>query len=125
MFPLAAAASRSLCDDAGTKSRSQAVKLCYALRRGVYYPSQRDAFGEMPAKELRPKYLKFVREAGFDGVEVPAGGWLANKAEEQTARDLGSELRDAGVPAVCVRGGGPIAHPRDGAKVRQRMASVV
>jgi sugar phosphate isomerase/epimerase len=101
------------------------MKLCYALRRGVYYPSQRDVFGEMPAKELRPSYLKLIREAGFSGVEIPAGGWLANKADDQTARDLGSELRDAGVPAACVRGGGPIAHPRDGAKVRQRMAQVV
>lgn len=101
------------------------MKLCYALRRGVYYPSQRDVFGEMPARELRPTYLKLVREAGFAGVEIPAGGWLATRPDEQVARDLGTELRDAGVPAVCVRGGGPIAHPREGARVRQRMAQVV
>ena len=101
------------------------MKLCYALRRGVYYPSQRDAFGEMPVRELRPRYLKLVREGGFEGTEIPAGGWLANKADEQTARELGAELRDAGLPAVCVRGGGPIAHPQQGAKVRERMRSVI
>lgn len=101
------------------------MKLCYALRRGVYYPSQRDAFGEMPPRENREKYLKMVKAAGFDGVEIPAGGSLAGAATEQTARDLGAELRDAGVPAVCVRGGGPIAHPKEGPKVRERMARVV
>lgn len=101
------------------------MKLCYALRRGVYYPSQRDAFGEMPAREHRPRYLKHVKDAGFDGIEIPAGGWLANKADEATARDLGSELRDAGVPALCVRAGGPVAHPKEGAKVRERIGKAI
>ncbi|HZQ98052.1 MAG TPA: sugar phosphate isomerase/epimerase family protein [Chloroflexota bacterium] len=101
------------------------MKLCYALRRGVYYPSQRDAFGEMPAREHRARYLKYVKESGFEGVEIPAGGSLAVAATEELARDLGAELRDAGVPAVCVRGGGPIAHPREGKRVRERMAKVV
>ena len=67
------------------------MKLCYALRRGVFYPSQRDVFGEMPARELRPRYLKLVREAGFEGVEIPAGGWLASKADEQTGIGLWTE----------------------------------
>src|SRR5581483_6788683 len=115
-----------LCDDPReTHTRSQAMKLCYALRRGVYYPSQRDAFGEMPAREHRARYLKYVKESGFEGVEIPAGGSLAVAATEELARDLGAELRDAGVPAVCVRGGGPIAHPREGKRVRERMAKVV
>src|SRR5690242_4013745 len=49
-----------------------AMKLCYALRRGVFYPSTRDAFGEMPpTAELRRNYLPLVKRRGFDGVEVP------------------------------------------------------
>src|SRR5258708_35931844 len=79
----------------------------------------------MPSRELRPRYLKLIREAGFDGVEIAAGGWLANKSDEQTAKGLGGELRDAGVPALCVRGGGPVAHPKEGPRVRERMRSVV
>ncbi len=43
------------------------MKLCYALRRGVFYPSQRDAFGEIPPKEHRGRYLTKIREIGFDG----------------------------------------------------------
>ena len=42
------------------------MKLCYALRRGVFYPSQQDLFGTMPPKEHRPAYLKLVKSIGFD-----------------------------------------------------------
>lgn len=101
------------------------MKLCYALRRGVFFPSQRDAFGEMPAREHRAKYLKLVKEAGFDGVEIPAGGSLAAAPTEQLAKELGAELRDAGVPAVCVRGGGPLAHPKEGPRSRERLARTI
>jgi sugar phosphate isomerase/epimerase len=101
------------------------MKLCYALRRGVYYPSQKDNFGEMPDCEHRPRYLKIVKAAGFEGVEIPIGGALRGDASQAAAKELGAELRDAGLPAVCVRGGGPIAHPREGAGVRERMRRVV
>ncbi len=101
------------------------MKLCYALRRGVFYPSQKDNFGEMPDPPLRTAYLKHVQAAGFDGVEIPIGGALRGDVSERAAKDLGRELRDAGVPAVCVRGGGPVAHPKEGPGVRERMAKVV
>jgi sugar phosphate isomerase/epimerase len=95
------------------------MKLCYALRRGVFYPSQRDAFGEMPPREHRAPYLKLVRSYGFEGLEIPAA--TAMSADEAGARDLGSELRDAGLPAVCIRAGGPIAHPTAGQAARDRL----
>jgi sugar phosphate isomerase/epimerase len=101
------------------------VKLCYALRRGVFFPSQRDAFGEMPAREHRTAYLKLVKAAGFEGIEIPTGGSLAATATEAAAKDLGTELRDAGLPAVCVRGGGPVAHPHEGARTRERIAKTI
>ena len=34
------------------------MKLCYALRRGVFYPSQQDLFGTMPPKEHRPAHTR-------------------------------------------------------------------
>ncbi|MBI2940068.1 MAG: sugar phosphate isomerase/epimerase [Chloroflexi bacterium] len=92
------------------------MKLCYALRRGVYYPSQRDAFGEMPPKELRPRYLRAVKRLGFEGVEIPSGS--AQGATAASARELREEMEDAGLPPVAVRGGGAVAHPRLGASVR-------
>lgn len=101
------------------------MKLCYALRRGVYYPSQKDNFGEMPDKQHRARYLARVKAAGFDGVELPIGGALKGEVSEAAGRDLASELRDAGLPVICVRGGGPVAHPREGAAVRERIFKVV
>ena len=85
------------------------MKLCYALRRGVYYPSARDVFGEMPPKEHRLSYLQLVKELGFDGLEIPAT--TDTGATEEAAKELRRELEDAGLPAVCVRGGGPVANP--------------
>ena len=97
------------------------MKLCYALRRGVFYPSARDAFGEMPPREHRPAYLARVALLGFQGVEVP----VDESADASTARDLAAELADAGVPAVCVRAGGDLAHPLAGAAARQRLERAI
>jgi sugar phosphate isomerase/epimerase len=100
------------------------MRLCYALRRGVYYPSQRDAFGEMPPREHRAAYLKAVKRLGFDGLELP-GVFAAEHADEAAAGDLRQELADAGLPAACVRSGGPIAHPRFGIEVLHRIRETV
>jgi sugar phosphate isomerase/epimerase len=93
------------------------MKLCYALRRGVFYPSQRDVFGEMPPREHRPRYLKIVKSHGFDGLEVAPT--TATTPDEAGARELADELRSVGLPAVCVRTGGPIAHPLAGPAARR------
>ena len=93
------------------------MKLCYALRRGVFYPSARDAFGEMPPREHRPGYLAHVAMLGFEGVEVP----VDETCDASAARDFAAELGDAGLPCVCVRAGGDLAHPLAGAAARQRL----
>ncbi len=95
------------------------MKLCYALRRGVFYPSARDAFGEMPPREHRKQYLTLVKSFGFEGVEIPVAS--PEVVDEASARELGDELRSAGLPAVCIRAGGPIAHPTAGPAARERL----
>jgi len=95
------------------------MKLCYALRRGVFYPSTQDLFGTMPPKEHRGRYLQLVKSYGFDGVEIPVSDPSA--AVESHARELGAELTDAGLPAVCVRAGGPIGHPTAGPAARDKL----
>ena len=97
------------------------MKLCYALRRGVFYPSARDAFGEMPPREHRPAYLARVAMLGFDGIEVP----VDDAAQPAPARDFAAELSDAGLPCVCVRAGGDLAHPLAGAAARQRLERAI
>ena len=99
------------------------MKLCYALRRGVFYPSSRDEFGELPLRAHRSKYLKLVKSFGFDGVEIPAT--TDEVTDERGIQELAEELRAAGLPAVCIRAGGPVAHPTAGPDARERIERAV
>jgi sugar phosphate isomerase/epimerase len=83
------------------------VKLCYALRRGVFYPSARDEFGTMPPRAERRRYLPLVRSMGFDAVEVG----VDERADEAAARELADELHAEGLDIGVVRAGGSLSHP--------------
>jgi sugar phosphate isomerase/epimerase len=82
------------------------VRLCYALRRGVFYPSARDQFGQMPPAAERRRYLPLVKAMGFDAVEVP----VDEAADEHAARALATELHDHGLEVGAVRAGGALHH---------------
>ena len=97
------------------------MKLCYALRRGVFYPSQRDEFGEMPPRSERRGYLPLVKSMGFSAVEVG----VDEEADERSARDLASELHDYGLDVGCVRAGGALHHALSGARARQKMERAI
>ncbi|MCA1646306.1 MAG: sugar phosphate isomerase/epimerase [Chloroflexi bacterium] len=97
------------------------MKLCYALRRGVFYPSARDEFGEMPPRAERRRYLPLVKAMGFVAVEVPVDA----SADERAAGELARELADAGLSVGAVRGGGALAHPLAGEKNRQRLEQAI
>ncbi len=97
------------------------MKFCYALRRGVFYPSQQDLFGTMPPREHRSSYLPLVQAMGFAAVEVG----VDEQATAAEARDLASELRDAGLAIGCVRGGGALAHPQSGPGAQRRLESAI
>src|SRR3982074_1049556 len=92
------------------------VKLCYALRRGVFYPSARDEFGEMPPRSERRGYLPLVKSMGFSAVEVG----VDEQADERSARDLASELNDYGLDVGCVRAGGALHHALSGGGARKK-----
>jgi sugar phosphate isomerase/epimerase len=97
------------------------VKLCYALRRGVFYPSARDEFGEMPPRTERTRYLPLVQQMGFAAVELP----LDEKADEHAAGELARELADYGLDVGCVRAGGALAHPLAGERGRRRLERAI
>jgi hypothetical protein len=86
------------------------VKLCYALRRGVFYPSARDEFGTLPPRAERRRYLPLVKGMGFEAVEVP----VDESVDQATAKELAWELHDFGLDIGCVRAGGALAHPLAG-----------
>lgn len=97
------------------------MKLCYALRRGVFYPSARDEFGKMPPRAERRHYLPLVRAMGFEAVEVG----VDENADEATARELGAELRGEGLAIGAVRGGGSLSHPLSAQKSYARLQHAV
>lgn len=99
------------------------MQICYALRRGVFYPHWNDPQGTVPPKDLRPRYLKLVKSFGADALEIPTPE--PAELESGQASDFARELRDAGLPAVCLRQGGPIHHPRMGAGARKRLEHAV
>jgi sugar phosphate isomerase/epimerase len=97
------------------------VKLCYALRRGVFYPSTRDEFGQMPPRSERHRYLPLVKSMGFDAVEVG----VDDMVDEQGARDLARELTDQGLAIGCVRAGGGLSSPFAAAEASARLERAV
>lgn len=99
------------------------MQLLYALRRGIYYPSQKNNFGEMPPRADRERYLKKVRTMGFDAIEIPAS--TTEGSNESDARELRKEVEAFGLKLGCVRGGGPITHPRSGKEVLGRLLDTV
>ena len=97
------------------------MKLCYALRRGVFYPSTRDEFGQMPPRAERHRYLPLVKSMGFEAVEVG----VDDMHDEQGARDLARELADAGLDIGCVRAGGGLSSPFGAAAAGARLERAV
>ena len=100
------------------------MKISYAYRRMTYYPYKGATSWELlPPKEVRGKWLKKVRDIGFEGIEVSTV--QAKGKSEQDLRDLRKELEDAGVPVVCVRGGGGFSHPRQLANSRRNWEEAI
>ena len=94
------------------------MKIAYAFRRCASYPYNG---GELPTDATdRRRFLEHSKKIGFDGIELPAMN--LPDAEAATFR---SELEDAGMPCVAIRGGGGAAHPRVAAGNKQNMINAV
>ena len=95
------------------------MKIAYAFRRCTSYPYNGGALPTDAAD--RQRFLTHAKKIGFDGIELPAMN-LAD-AEAATFR---SELEDAGMPCVAIRGGGgAAADPQVAAANKQRMIDAV
>ncbi len=100
------------------------MKISYAYRRMTYYPYRGATNWDMlPPREMRDRWLTRVREIGFEGIEISAA--QARGSGEHDTRELRQELEDHGVPAVCVRGGGGFAHPRQVANSRRSWEAAI
>ena len=95
------------------------MKIAYAFRRCASYPYNG---GGLPTDTTdRQRFLTHAKKIGFDGIELP--GMNLPDAEVKTFR---SQLQDAGMPCVAIRGGGGAARdPQVAAANKQRMIDAV
>jgi sugar phosphate isomerase/epimerase len=94
------------------------MKIAYAFRRCASYPYNG---GGLPTDvKNQQQFLQKAREIGFEGIELPTMN--LPDAEIDTLR---TQLEDAGMPCVAIRGGGGAAHPRVAAGNKQAMINAV
>jgi len=86
------------------------MKLAYAFRRTAFYPYTGGTGWELPPPEVRDRYLRTVREMGFEGIEIGYGQGVGT--DEASVRALGAELAAAGLSCAAVRAGGGFLRPQ-------------
>ena len=102
------------------------MKLCYAFRRGTFYPFIAGAAWNIPDDpKTRTEYLGKVNDMGFDGIELGFEAFGGFEATEETAREFQAVLSDAGTPCVAIRAGGGLAQPNVAAENRKRLEKAV
>ena len=109
------------------------MRLCYAFRRSTFHPFSGGWRWGIPDGEARARYLKQVKEIGFDGIELGAEYFGGMDATEKQAKELQGVLRDAGLPCVALReedltrvtDGGDLRQPRVARHNRQRLEKAV
>ncbi len=91
------------------------MKLAYAFRRGTFYPFVAGAAWDLPDGDTRTRYLRQVKDIGFDGIDAGNG----------EALELAKGLADAGVPCVAMRAGGGLCQPNVAEENRARLEKAV
>lgn len=102
------------------------MKIAYAFRRGTFYPhiGGRAGWGLAP-KEHRRRYVKKVKEIGFDGFELGLENFPDVDPSDPAVADVQKELEDAGVPCVALRAGGALCQPHTAEQNRKRLERAV
>ena len=102
------------------------MRIAYAFRRGTFYPQ--DGGGQprgIPTGTTRTRYLRKVKDIGFDGLELGFDSFAGMDSGESSFRELRRELDDAGTPCVAVRAGGGLSQPTIAAHNRERLEKTV
>ncbi len=102
------------------------MKLCYAFRRGTFYPFIAGAAWGIPSDpKTRTEYLGKVNDMGFDGIELGFDAFGGFEATKERAEELQSTLSDAGTPCVAIRAGGGLCQPGVADQSRKRLEKAV
>ncbi|MDP7412176.1 MAG: sugar phosphate isomerase/epimerase family protein [SAR202 cluster bacterium] len=101
------------------------MKLCYAFRRGTFYPFAAEEGWNIPTGPEKARFLAHVADIGFDGIELGVESFGGIETTQAQANELQSELRDAGVPCVAIRAGGGLSQPNVAAQNRARLEKAI
>lgn len=101
------------------------MKLAYAFRRGTFYPYVAGQSWALPDGQVRAKYLRHVRDIGFDGIELGLDSFGGSEATREQVLEVRRQLEDAGVPCACVRAGGGLCQPNVAKQNRRRLEKAV
>lgn len=101
------------------------MKLCYAFRRATFYPFEMGRGWNMPDPKTRDKYLRHVKDIGFDGIELGFENFGGLEATQGDVQEVQKVLEAAGVPCVAIRSGGGLCQPNVAANSRKRLEKSV
>ena len=101
------------------------MRIAYAFRRGTFFPFVGGRSWALGDAATRKRYLKSVREIGFDGIELGLDSFGDMEATKDSAREVRKELEDAGVPCVALRAGGGLCQPNVAEQNRHRLEKAV
>ena len=101
------------------------MKMCYAFRRGTFYPFDAKEGWQVPTGKTRAKYLRRVQEIGFDGIELGLESLGGVEASQSQAMELAKELESSGVPCVAIRAGGGLCQQNVADQNRKRLEKAV
>jgi sugar phosphate isomerase/epimerase len=100
------------------------MNIAYGFRREASYPHFGRGTNLMP-RAIRGPWFKKVKEMGFVGFEM--GHQLPDemKNTEANVKAIASEVADAGLSILGIRGGGSVANPRTGEATRKRWEDAI
>ena len=101
------------------------MKVAYAFRRGTFYPFVAGQGWSLPGGDTRTRYLRHVKDIGFDGIELGLDSFVGTEANNGEAVEFAKELADAGVPCVVIRAGGGLCQPNVAERNRHRLEKAI
>ena len=101
------------------------MKIAYAFRRGTFYPFVAGQGWSLPGGDTRTRYLRHVKDIGFDGIELGLDSFVGTEANNGEAVEFAKELADAGVPCVVIRAGGGLCQPNVAERNRHRLEKAI
>lgn len=102
------------------------MKLAYAFRRNIFHPfTGGSSRAQLPERNALGRYLRMVKDMGFDGLELGMDSWAMSDIDELVVSQTRNVLEDAGLTCVAVRAGGGFDNPRVASQNHRRLEKAI